>query len=671
MSTRRRPIRTGNMAQSALVAGALHWAAMGVPVFPCNLDKSPLVENGHLQATTDAEQIKRWFNRSDVLIGGAMGAGLFCVDVDLYKGASPQQWLQEMKERPDWTPTRVHTTLRGGRHFIFKGDCPTMAPASGVEIKGSGGVTGSGGYIILPPSAGYSIERDVEPEHAPSSLVSWLESQRRTVATTGVTGLEQMVLSASDFHEPIVQLAAHKASQGLSHIDLTAYVNKLLGASVAANPVHPRHERWLGLVQDQKGELARILTSATGKFNLAESEATAVEGLTAEQLQMMQSAAATVFGRHDAPEPIQIEYTGQDPFGDDGYMVGDDIPIANTRAVVWPLFNETETVLLAAEPKAGKTAIMLKTAFNLACGKDLGETLKVPEQRGVLYFALEGTNAVRLRLEAEKRRTGHDGGIPFKVVERSRRLVDEQAQDELVQKITALNQYYLDHYGCSLGLIVIDTFTKAMPGLDQNSVEDTSKLFAFVSKLRDAGCTACVTFVHHMSRTGNVRGSTNIEADPDTILELKNDSETKTSRLAVRMARTIDDSYTYNFKLSGYSLGETSQGFALEAVVVDLEEYAAPVAAGDDVTDARTAVEQGELLQELTSLGAGEHSPADYCAGRATVRKKAAAVLRKRIERVLPSRESYIHADFVVTITRRGKLVNKIRVDAIEQTAPG
>ena len=119
----------------------------GIPIFPCNQDKSPRTRNGFKDAATDLEQIDAWFLNSDSLIGVPTGARFFVVDVDP-AGAG---WYTANAQRLNCGC--INNTRRGW-HLLY------LTPA-GVTIKNSAGqiapgidVRGVGGYAIWWPGEG-------------------------------------------------------------------------------------------------------------------------------------------------------------------------------------------------------------------------------------------------------------------------------------------------------------------------------------------------------------------------------------------------------------------------------------------------------------------------------------------------------------------------------------
>jgi hypothetical protein len=151
---------------------ARHYAERGHPVFPlyematdgdgtlrCScgkLDcrdagKHPRTAHGFHDATTDLEQIRRWWERwPNANIGLRTGDGLLVLDVDVDKGGD--QSLEMLEHRYGKLPvTRQALTGSGGQHRWFQ------LPA-GVKVGCSSGfedgldVRADGGYVVVEPS---------------------------------------------------------------------------------------------------------------------------------------------------------------------------------------------------------------------------------------------------------------------------------------------------------------------------------------------------------------------------------------------------------------------------------------------------------------------------------------------------------------------------------------
>ena len=391
----------GKSERESLIEAALHWASAGVPVFPCGPDKRPLTSHSFQDATDDPALIKQMFDRDDVLIGARMGkaSGLFAIDFDLYKRTGAKQFMDELAAEQLLVETRTHRTMRGGVHLIYSSDSiwPNVNPCDGVEVKGEGG------YIIVPPSNGYTVLRE-GVEEAPPSLIQKLIHYRNAQSDASVAAITQAIINASNFHDSLTRLAAKLSGAGWKPGAVMQELRNALQGSVASNPEHERHARWNDLMKDKNGELSRIIASGHGKFNsFAVGEDAEELNLASEQLREVAAKVGFIpppAGKHEETEPTAIgDFVGW-PFEGEGYFAHTDYDLLSQRFIMHPILCEEESVLVSAEPKTGKTAVCLNVGLHVACGIDLGQSLKVAEPRSVLYFGLEGKRAIRLRIAA-------------------------------------------------------------------------------------------------------------------------------------------------------------------------------------------------------------------------------------------------------------------------------
>ena len=601
-----------------LIEGALFWAEQGVPVFPTAKDKRPLTSNGHLDATTDPQRITKMFSNPTVWgIGARMGkeAGIFAIDADTYKpgasGDSAKEYVERLQRSGLLPETRIHATQSGGRHYLLRADqeWPNCKPVNGVEVKGEGG------YIIVPPTPGYTVETQ-GLAYAPPNLLADLKASRAAASARSIDILEQAVLSGDDFHDTLTQIAAKLAASGQSLVLIQTYLRSLMAASAASTPTHPRHDRWLPIMEDKAGELTRIVSSANAKFNPTVPSDLLREAAPAKILEMALNFPAQRIEQENALVVVPAEaYAGNWPFAEQrGYFGYEPLDVLNQKFVMYPILSEGEVTLISASPKAGKTLVSQTLAMHIAAGESFGP-LSVPERRPVLYFALESQVAIKKRLAAWKQH--HDpenikyteGEFPFYVSETPINLLDETARQNFVNKIVAADLWWREQGENRIGSIVIDTLTKAMPGGDQNSVEDTSAVFDVIARIKDAGIVAPVVIIHHNTKGGEQpRGSSNIQAEPDTLLALTKNEETGQLHLKVLMARSIDDEAFYVFDIMTEELGITEQGYNITAPVL---LPAAQVA--DETGSVATAALQMEmkykpLFDALVDYGPGNWS---------------------------------------------------------------
>ena len=166
---------------NGILAAALAYAKTGFRVFPLhspdgsgvcscgikncrNVGKHPRTRHGFKDATADAQQITRWWQRwPEANIGTPTGQGLVVLDIDPRNGG--MESIAKLTEEHEPLPeTRQQATGGDGYHFFFEDarsikSSPGLRP--GVDLKAEGG------YIVLPPS-----------RHASGNRYYWLKNTK-------------------------------------------------------------------------------------------------------------------------------------------------------------------------------------------------------------------------------------------------------------------------------------------------------------------------------------------------------------------------------------------------------------------------------------------------------------------------------------------------------------
>ncbi len=138
---------------------AIAYASAGWRVFPLQPGgKTPATSNGFRNATTDIEQVNRWWKRTpDANIGIACGASsLAVVDVDRDHGGLETLW-HLIRAGWDFPPTLSQVTPSDGVHYLYEtpdwelrntaGKLPGIPDRTpGIDLRASGG------YIVVTPS---------------------------------------------------------------------------------------------------------------------------------------------------------------------------------------------------------------------------------------------------------------------------------------------------------------------------------------------------------------------------------------------------------------------------------------------------------------------------------------------------------------------------------------
>ena len=182
------------MALSDNTSAALKYAEKGKPVFPCNLEKQPIIKNGFKAASIESDQVQAWWKDNPTAsIGMATGkqSNLWVLDIDMPDGPKNLDDLE--KEHGKLPTTLTQETGGGGYQFFFEW------PGNGTEIRNSAGkidkdidVRGNGGYVILPPSPHpsgnqYKWLSAAPPVPAPTWLINLVkkEPQKKSYPVSG------------------------------------------------------------------------------------------------------------------------------------------------------------------------------------------------------------------------------------------------------------------------------------------------------------------------------------------------------------------------------------------------------------------------------------------------------------------------------------------------------
>ncbi|NCD26547.1 MAG: bifunctional DNA primase/polymerase, partial [Deltaproteobacteria bacterium] len=170
-----------------LLSAALRYAALGLPVFPCSLEKKPMTTHGHHDATTDPGSIRAMFAPPGVAgIGVPTGpaSGWLVIDRDRHgdvDGIAACHALEQ--ELGPLAPTRHQRTGSGGDQLIYRYPADRRVPCSAGRIAQGVDVRGDGGYIVVPPSRNergpYTWIRDTEPVDLPTLWLDRLAARPR------------------------------------------------------------------------------------------------------------------------------------------------------------------------------------------------------------------------------------------------------------------------------------------------------------------------------------------------------------------------------------------------------------------------------------------------------------------------------------------------------------
>lgn len=157
------------MKEETLLEAAIHYAALGYPVFQCVPGgKQPLAAtapHGCKDATTERETIRKWWNQFPTANIGILAGNLIILDLDMKDGKNGVADLERLSGQPFSEIIRgvpVVRTPSGGYHLYYR--CPVgrnLKATTGLKLVDpeTGQKTGSGidirtgnTYVLAPPS---------------------------------------------------------------------------------------------------------------------------------------------------------------------------------------------------------------------------------------------------------------------------------------------------------------------------------------------------------------------------------------------------------------------------------------------------------------------------------------------------------------------------------------
>jgi hypothetical protein len=167
---------------SPFADAALELAQAGWAVFPCK-GKVPLTDHGHLEGTTDLEQVARWGRRyGKENIGARVAGSLIVIDVDPRAGG--HLTLAKLEAEHGCLPPTLTVKTGGhelGRHLYFLRPPGSLSNGAGKLGLGLDVKLAGKGYTILPPSVHPEsgrlyewVDVDTPVAHMPPWLTSLL-----------------------------------------------------------------------------------------------------------------------------------------------------------------------------------------------------------------------------------------------------------------------------------------------------------------------------------------------------------------------------------------------------------------------------------------------------------------------------------------------------------------
>lgn len=545
------------------------------PIFPCNRDKEPLVENGVLDATTDARQIERWWSRwPDANIGlDVGGAGMMALDYDPgHDMAQVEKNVGPVPETSLW-----QNTPRGGLHEFFTLNKGENVPLSQGKIADHVDVRSFHSYVLLAPSVTadgtYTWGGRGKPMHRTDEMVrvACIAKEKHEDRDTWIieADLPENIAAAKHW-------LMNEAKPAREHIDgdHKAYATAAMMKSYAISPEtavdlildywNPRCEPPWGEDADEYFQVKvanayKHNTSPPGNKTDAYHRAKAAAGFNP-----VVTYAEGTLDKLVSHSPKFTLYT----------RAG----LAAMEPPVWlipDLLQEDTFSILYGSWGTFKSFLALDIALSVATGSSTATRRPWPEissPGNVLYIAGEGQRALDNRIRAWE--VTHNAGVRVNGITVIHP-VPLAARELEWEEFTTLAESEHKEYR----LVVIDTTSRAMAGINENAQEHASKLSLMAQFMQKRLKCSVLGIGHtgHNAKADHKAGSREFENASDALISVERQGKEQFATLnnpKQKDAPEWEKPRTIKLALVDLGNGESS----LAAVLPDASEIPKPAA---------------------------------------------------------------------------------------------
>ena len=357
------------------------------------------------------------------------------------------------------------------------------------------------GTVAYPPenklTRGYVVER--------SSFRSDFPDERMPVTPRQI-----------DLHYPPRAPSVTEAPSGMNNLQLMVPTHNDLDAMIAACQAN---QNWHNNMIRITSALAAAGRTTTEILALAHD--ITLPGYTVEQTRKdMEKSLRGAREKFNHPEPDSLILPDlTETF--ELLNIGQIEAMPPPEWLIHDMIIEDGLTVIYGDPGAGKSFISLDMALRLAHGMEWHGRETKPT--GVLYIAGEGVRGLGKRIKGWRLKNGMESAdAPFLLLPVAVELLDAIQLDKLIRTLDEATQ----RAGFDIGLIVIDTVSRALSGADENGQEAMGAFVKACDAIRQhAG--ASVIGVHHSGKDKErgMRGSTVLLGACDASIRVSKDDK--------------------------------------------------------------------------------------------------------------------------------------------------
>lgn len=456
---------------------------------------------GFYAATQDRSVIEKMMRAAGdraTAIGVATGAaGLVVIDDDRAKKQDEVAEAFFARHAEELARARIHRTTSGGRHFIFAASDAKII--SSRKASDAIDIRAASGFVVWPPSLGYSIEHDVDPPVMSKALLADLLRMQTAYRATGAADagadlsgvdeadLEARIRSGADFHYTTLELTKRWALAGIEQDEALGRLHALY------DEARPSGGPLLGRWQKARKDAERALDGAMRRFKPRD------ERLVLDTL-------ARLLGEEDPELPVEEVEPALDPV--QGHVPRPLDQYEPRRWLLGSILIRQFVTVLAGSGGGGKTSLAIGWALSLASGKPvMGE--RVGKPRRVLIWSEDPPEELAKRVDAAMKVHGltradiEDRLIVVSIDELKITIArfSQELREVIAVDLPALRDIILRN---RLDVVMLDPIAE-LHELEENDNVQMAKLMGMIrSVARET--KAAILLLHHASKASVASG---------------------------------------------------------------------------------------------------------------------------------------------------------------------
>lgn len=273
------------------------------------------------------------------------------------------------------------------------------------------------------------------------------------------------------------------------------------------------------------------------------------------------------------------------------------------RWILKGILAQGETSAWIAPPGAGKSSLLTEISVHCAGCRDW-RGHKAKQAVGVVIFALERADLYKRRIVAYQHRDNLEG-LPIAIAD----AVIDMLNPACVDLIASTAHDAEHQFGCDVGLIVIDTFSKgiAAGGGDEDRAKDHNRAAVNLRKLHGQ-LNAHIALVGHTGKdeARGARGSNAHLGDVDLMVQISG-GETKVAE--VIKGNDQGQRAVAQYRMEMFELGHDDDGEPITTSIVSTEQFATAAAKTKSKKDKLAAIPKAALRTLYELIADGETAP--------------------------------------------------------------